>query len=430
METKSRTLAPDYGWTNSPRYRSYTTTYYTLNDFDENYYKERDELYFLNYTNRAISPHSALNLVQTFGSTKRGKGVFNDCVNSKLYSVNHPITGHLAKSSYSYPYFDLTHHRLNYPSIMYGDMFTDAHLGVSEVNTVRRRAWYHLQPRFAARVSMLNFLFELKDFRDIAKNLGSVFTNPHLAPWSAAKKRITTAPKSGDPTKPAAEAVLLYNFGIMPFLRDMTEITAQAGIMASQAYDEFVQEGNVLQKSHYSEKLESTIEAGSNMYTHLLQLGRFRDTLFTATMQYQYDYAPRDPRDIFKKYWGLDFTWEAYWNMIPFTFLLDYVLRIGNSLHALQIDKNLDLQISQYCESLLSKSVAGYYVDDVYWDHDRLLLNQVYQPNGGTPICGLVSNRYERIKCEPVKNGLYVPKLNLPSGRQGLNCLALARAFL
>jgi len=408
--------------------------------------------------------------LERFGSTKRGKKIYNDCDHSFNRVVSAPFTMWYRDNGTSSPRavcgyrFDIN------PDMVFP--FNNGVLDIPDVwwqlKTARERAWYHLQPRFDGGVQMLNFLFELKDFKDIAGSLASLHKKfpsnvKHLSldslrkeasksPQSRTVNGITQLKKSKsgqlpaprnpewqrktgdgipvvDPSVAASNAWLFWSFGLQPFLRDVTDIMTQAGILASQAYDEFVAKGHEPTSRHYREILDKS-------YTGIkswegMKRGDYQSLSFNATAQYTYEYSPRDPRDVFERFWGLKWTPEVIWNMLPFSFLWDYFQRFGKALNAVQRDTNALMNLIQYCESLMLKKISGIYYTGEYsgvtglccykkdWDLSQPVL-----------LAGVDRTHYIRTKTQPVPNGLYIPKFKLPSGKQGLNMLALARLFI
>lgn len=366
---------------------------------------------------------------EQFCSTPYHKPRYNSCLHTVDRAVNLP---------YAYwcqdwnPYYWLTYgyhapfQRDDSPNVTL--LGVPAVLEVSDF--VRARAWWSMQPRFISETQVLNTLFELKDFRDIAKTLirpGRIVDGFNNFVRNVIHKKVWPK-KVYDPSKPAAEAWLTYHYAYIPTIKDLAGIAASLIYTAKEAQSKFKGMGDMIQKSHYTEQYyeKSTLVAGSyNNYWRAF--GHYTSASFTATMQYTYKYVDRSTLDAFAHYWGLTGTIEAFWNMIPFSFIADYFAKIGKALHMMTVDKNVDLKLAQYTESTLIKHTYGNHTS-ANTSRLALVLDGEYSCGPNQLISGNIGSRYERKICEPYK-GPALPKLKLPSSTQGLNMLALARCF-
>lgn len=386
---------------------------------------------------------------QVFESTQNPRPAFNACSNRKLAGFN-------------YPYCRITR-RYNRATTVYVAPFTRKGM-VGDIDDVRycppldwgsaegaaRRAWWNMQPRFEGRIQLLNFIYELKDFRDIAKAMVK-FKNIPLISAKARYLRgrikdlftkrgktwteMTTRAKmlhSGDvATKAAASLFLTKELAIDPLVSESMAIVEQLRTCVSDAQADFQRRGLTRQKSHYSEILfeDSELEKGSGN-DYWFQTGVRQSLKFTATLDYTYQYKMRDPWDAAKKYWGLELTPEVIWNALPFTFVVDYFAKIGDSIHAMGTDPNVDLMTHQYCESLLYENSSGRFTTG----DPRAIqfcINGTHVPGGveNYPLAGYVGSSYERRVSEP-NLGSALPRLTLPSFKQSLIMGALVRCLI
>jgi hypothetical protein len=118
--------------------------------------------------------------------------------------------------------------------------------------------------------------------------------------------------------------------------------------------------------------------------------------------------------------------------MLPFSFLLDYVFQVAKSLKLAEIDRNLDLSVVNYCESILSTTgrsfafnhltptVYGFIVDGKYYPPDT---------KKDIPFMGYHGSRYTRILTDPLKYGLILPQWKTPSINQWYNTGALLKTL-
>jgi len=362
-----------------------------------------------------------------FRSTERKRPIFNDCdhfrgrYTSLCYGALSPHARYPTLLIECYAYRDNPVASSVVPALEHHD-------GI-DLNAARSRAWWEMQPRFEGELSMLNFIFEMKDFRDIARYGVDIFKR---RTWlDIHRKRKSNKPALSNPSRLAAESILAYNFGIAPLINDLGAIIKQCRDIVRDAQQQFFEAGQDVQKSHYSETafLEEVLVPSGGNYGTVRTTGTRTKTVFTATLEYRYNYSMRSQHDAFLKYWGLTGSFEALLNMVPFSFLLDYVVKISRALHAMETDPNVGLVPDQYCESLLTTHQVGQFVTGLSGCKYLVIDGQLV--NGTSPqfTNGAETSRYTRWKTEPFR-GLYVPKLSLPTGKQGLNILALLRTFL
>jgi hypothetical protein len=284
-----------------------------------------------------------------------------------------------------------------------------------------------MQPRFEGEISMLNFLFELKDFKDVMK-----FALRPKASYNKMSRLLRRTPKSpiNTVTKGAAGGFLTWKLAIKPLLRDLASIHAQLATLVREKQEEFKSLGSQDQSSHYSETLDEVIDyvpGTSNYYWR--GLGTYERTSFTATMHYNYAYEMRETVDAFVRYWGLNPTAEAFWNAIPFSFIVDYFIGINNSLHAMRVDRNVDLHWTDYAESTLTEILQGYIsipddrVAALYIDLEKVDTGYHHL------LSGFRGSIYDRRVCLP-NYGPALPRLKKASGNQWLTMAAIVRCLL
>jgi len=385
---------------------------------------------------------------QEFWSTEHPRPRWNDCRNLKLLRT------------FSYPYSFMYEYN-NWKNCV----FTIARLpqlGFSTRETalndltldagtfVRARAWASMAPRFESDFQALNFLFELKDWRTIgagiAKNLhklGRPFTVPGISTLrkvnrqhEAPLKDLTCADAFSGGSQSVASLWLLNAMAIQPLLKDMAAFTAAMATEYLDALDKFKEAGTKPNTRHYSEVLRDEgyrLAACAQIPTGAADYRIVNHTKFTASMEYTYNYNLSDINRAFAQYWGLTGSAEEFWNMLPFSFLLDYVLNVAKALKLAKIDKNLELLPSQYCESTLQERgiVAG--LNPAGGSLCTAWVNGKFYPtNPGkfVPIQGHMSSDYIRKIREPIRYGLILPQWKLPNVTQLWNVAALAKVCI
>lgn len=304
-----------------------------------------------------------------------------------------------------------------------------------DIDAMRSRAWANMQPEFGSGFSTLNFLFELKDFKDIAHTFYHL--RGHFGKLFDALQgyypRIKYGKiKSFDPTLSVSGATLAYNLMLAPLLRDFANIHDAFQQSVKEAQEAFQKLGLSDQSSHYREVevFEDTRTQPSSGDYFWLRNGVYYRTEFNATLQYKYDYKMRNSFDAFCKYWGLSGSYEAMWNMMPFSFLVDYVVKIGKAIRAAERDMNVHVNPVWYGESIKTIHARGSF----FANHDRFPF-LVYNGNVLTSadnfndkqICGSTGLAYWRYPSTPFK-GVVFPKFARGlTNTQLANVLSLSR---
>ena len=355
----------------------------------------------------------------------KGYGRFNACSHYKRHAVIRPY----AYSYYYYSKGSIVMSMTRFWKSSFGTYtipIVGSHCG--DPSNASSRAWWTMQPRFEGRISMINFLYELKDVKALAREgLKLLHSLKNLRrTWERLKKAFSRG--NVDPSKPAAELYLMKEFGIDPLLKDLSDIMSQLCEKVKEAQDAFKDKGEHENVRHYSEDLYLAETMSAPSKTGLTVTGTRVKTTFNATMSYYYDYQTRDFSQAFLKYWGLTGSAEALWNMIPFSFLVDYFVQIGKALHTMEIDPNVRLRDYLYCESLKTTATAG-----VHLKKGSDIVSAIFCVDGelsdeGALVTGYEVTRYDRYPTVPNK-GTALPRLNNLSDRQLLNMGALLRSF-
>lgn len=355
------------------------------------------------------------------------------CKHRKIVFLNHPVSFLRVATLPVVPsqtVFWYTHTRL---SVYFSNWITDSDLVTPSPDmSFSGRAWLSMQPRFEGEISMLNFLWELKDFRDIAKYALKLEARRDFQRWLRDLRKIP-ARIANAPGKTAASAHLVNSFAISPLLADMLSIHKMLLSCVDEAQSAFANSGSTYQKTHYTESVDqngSFIPGVQNNSNYLfMQYGNATRDRLTATLRYTYKYNVRDKLAAFARYWGLNLSAEAIWNCIPFSFLADYFLTISRSLHAQETDPNVLLTDHQYAESAKRTLYAG--AVGLVDPKIVLRINDIpVDAYDFQPISGYFGTAYHRYLCQPNRFGMFVPRPKWPRTKQVLNIAALARCFL
>lgn len=451
MLQKTRTVSSDLGDRPDGKYYASTGVVYK----DNATWKNIKETYMLKYNQARNLASSSVALpssvgVETLNSSTRARPLFNEVVHSKKYSFNYAYLAMAAVGSTS-GYYTPYYRRVTPVDVRvnFNTLLALPTVNWDELDMARSRAWWSMQPRFETEVALLNFIYELKDFKQIVKATGSFNWSRFAENLSKSRSLVRASggklnnkssladigQYSRDVTKGVASGWLAWQFAIKPLIRDVAEMIKLAEQTVKAAEQEFSDRGLDLQKSHYTEQLslyESLV--GSGPYSEFLT-GARTQSWFTATMEYQYGYSMRADAELFKKALGLNLTAEVLWNATPWTFLVDYVLPVGKAIRNMSVDKNVRLAMKQYCESVTRTSFKGIAVNPL-----NSCFGAFYCPsaNGGrgirplesfTPLTGCSEIHYQRKLGAPNK-GLALPRFKMPSTMQALNTLALVRGLI
>lgn len=359
-----------------------------------------------------------------------GRKANNSCFHFRSTSINRAF-------NWSTPYWDRWHWMF-YSTYYYREapfaynpyQYSDVGHLSWDYQAARSRAWHEMQPRFEGRIGMLNFLFELKDFRDMVRHVFKYeSTIKNLRKISNAWAGKPRDLKPMEPFLALAQGDLIMQFAIKPLMRDLADIFQQINIVVSEAQQTFQDAGAELQSSHYSEYIA---ESGSwiRRTRGMLALsdGEGYTSKFTATLRYKYSYSMRDIFQAWMKYWGISGSFEAWWNMIPGSFLADYFVQIGNSIRAMEHDPNVELTEYDYCESIKTQFLKGTILNGDASSY-AVVEGKILEPGKTTLVNGLDATIYRRLPAVPYL-GPATPKFKLPSGQQSLNMAALLRCLL
>lgn len=308
---------------------------------------------------------------------------------------------------------------------------------------LRAEAYWTMRPKFEGEIGMLNFLYELKDFRDIAKYL-SLDKNPLVRLMSLDTSSFRNLfkhlkrDKLSTPTKFAAEAHLMNSFAIQPLISDLKSIFQQLHEMVDEAERQFAA-GGAGTKRHFSAKLGS--DAAPTLISDADGIryygGVKYESLFTATASMKYRYRLKSGFDKQVAFWGLGFTAEALWNALPLSFLVDYFWSIGKALHVMRQDSDVtSFHINEYQESVLTKYQTGRFISPGTTPDNEygmgVLIDQDYHAyTARVPILidGWNVSHYTRELNQPYM-GPALPLFKWPKTSQFVNMAALARCFI
>jgi hypothetical protein len=425
-----------YGWSTLA---TPGTTYWV----EKGDYRKAFELYFDGMGKRASTAYANSNDgTQIFDSTRLKRPLFNEVINRKNRYYAHPV-GWFAERYYtSTRVVVMPFWRFNDVAVTGSQQPLPNKINWDESEFASNRAWWAMQPRFEGDFQALNFLYELKDFKSVAKAITALRPSKLVETLKRAKSRINRANRAisrgstlrnlkevaAAGSRSAGEVVLIKHFAIDPTIGDLTTLYAQMQDLVSDAQHRFRQKGEKGDRRHYSETIReedsSTIDAKSNYF--MVKKGLIVKDTFTATMEYSFDYKMRDFMAAFRRMYGLDLSAGVAWNAIPFSFLADYFIKIGDAIENMSTDPNVLLKLHQYCESRLYDYKYGWtYTSD---DRTRAFIINGRPAAEGQIIHGWNGSLYHR-RVVPPRKGIALPKVQLPSVKQAVNIAALVRCM-
>lgn len=440
---KTRTLYSDLGDRTDGKYSSSTSGFYipsvTWDYLQEDHKWEYDHA--RSNASSTIIPPNGLG-VESIESTTRKRPLFNAVRHETKYGFNYPffICTEVVPSYATFqPY-------MRYNTTGNFGLIPD-HLTVSwaDVNGCQRRAWWSMQPRFESELSLLNFIYELKDFKSLVK---------HATKWRETSEKVrklnnhirryigrgNSSSNAGQTlagaTKALSQGWLMYQFAIKPLINDMANCLAIWRATVVQAQKEFAARGLARQLSHYSESL-GEIHSGTWGSGQLAWLftGAYQHAYFTATLEYTFDYKSRVGWDMYRKYLGMNLTAGVIWEGTPWSFLVDYFFKIGDAIHMASVDPNVSLNVLQYCESMLHTAHCGQAANPqndlvkIFYCPSHSKGKEISEHATYIPINGYRHTIYERKLASPNK-GVAWPRYQLPGKTQVWNMVALVRSAM
>lgn len=365
---------------------------------------------------------------QDFYSTERKRPRFNNCSNAKTRGVIYTFTlaGLQKETPWNSNYNQYwTPDRYVYTTPAGNSQDPVTKHATHDWSNAQRTAWWEMQPEFEGNISLFNFLVELKDFKELAHLLRS---HPIKRLRNFFRRKRWKKPI--DPTRPIAESHLFNEFALKPLLSDILTITCQMEEIVREAQADFAEAGLGRNSRHWSQTV--IIDDGSfvpgGYYNYYKGTGEAEVQKFTATMEYSYNYSCRDSIDAFMRYWGLTPTWEALWNALPFSFLVDYVYRVGDSIAAMETDPNVEVLMNQYCESILTMKTSGtHFITEFCYD-GTVIVDGRKRTDPYPLVNGYESSLYTRRVTNPNKGAVLPTVAPLTKGH-ALNVAALLRCF-
>lgn len=208
------------------------------------------------------------------------------------------------------------------------------------------RAFDKLWPDVDAEVNLVNFLLELRDFKrtftSLRDTIAFIFSG-----------RFATA---------LAEANLNWSFGVSPFMGDIQKLVSSYSDFRKKV-NELNQASGSTKTHHYSEEVSyaaltvtNLTSATSKYQTRYEPFVKKWTCTIKYTMKLRIPYPPTFQN--YAKSLGFKFSLETIWNAIPFSFVLDWVVKIGDWLSRFDEKVPADITILDCCVSRKAEEVA------------------------------------------------------------------------
>jgi len=259
-----------------------------------------------------------------------------------------------------------------------------------------------------AKISLLNFLFELKDFKELGKSLSKI---PKLLKDDSLARHINlvTKHKKSLPkvvAKSGVDTFLSWNFQWAPFIGDLQTLT-KVGENAYKRLD-FLRKTNKSSTTIHFEKDDCythpnvgqdvlTLSFGASRHHYIL---RSYECKFTSTWRLYHNLADVNDalsglRSVYATL-GLNNPAKAVWNAIPFSFMLDWVGPFGSWLERAAVQPFTgDWIISEVTSSVHERYLIDFIVENFYGPITNNLMQTV------------VVDRYTRLDGLPFTLGAF-----------------------
>jgi hypothetical protein len=255
------------------------------------------------------------------------------------------------------------------PPYIYDDYDESFVVPPSNLAALHYRAMSEMMPRIKEELSSLNSLYELKDFKSlqgIAKTVGRAAYNGSLIRLATKAVKSTTSTLR-ELSRTSASGFLQWKFAVAPLISDIRSIHTALNRYKTRI-DELVSKTGGRQRKHFTynwrEHEDTTDETSAQAglitpYLHgngcvTYQITRDiqnSPSTFHAEVEYNYNYSNYQLQNAavlsLLDALGVNFSPRIIWDALPFSFLVDWVLKVGQSLDQFEI-KNMEPQINMH----------------------------------------------------------------------------------
>jgi hypothetical protein len=307
----------------------------------------------------------------------------------------------------------------------------------SNLSDLKQSALSAILPKVKAELSLLNSIYELKDFKSLPSMLTTLSTLP-------AKGLLTARELS----RRLASAHLFNEFALKPLLSDISKIRLALARTQRRINDLVTREGRV-QKRHFSVPLPTQVGARDVSIFHTISTGpvhgfyrsaeamnvrwrsartvMFDSYKFHAEIEYNYNFTQYQIVHAqllgFLDSFGLNSDPRIIWNALPWSFVIDWVFGVNRWL-------------SQFQTGFMDPQVN---IRRCLWSvvRDRTLISSIElrpsTPNSSAvtperPVVTVIERSYRRNVFMPTTNSVELSGLNLKEFSLGA-ALVIARKW-
>lgn len=249
------------------------------------------------------------------------------------------------------------------------------------------KALNQMLPSFHTDNSLVNFILELKDFKNVVKYFDPRNkTSNQLSAVEAflgmnfrgIKSYHPNSAKGRKTMKQLSKGYLSVAFGWIPFYKDMVSFVKTISAF-TRRYDELIARADKPQQSYYGEWLSGTAQSETLYFSTeagggdgptggwvgpflgkvrtKVSLGSTQGIRYHATIRYRYA-IPSEIRSVvgrlraFLDTLGVSQNPAILWNAIPFSFIIDWFVDVSGYLERLRIDNiEFKTEILDFCHS-------------------------------------------------------------------------------
>jgi hypothetical protein len=224
----------------------------------------------------------------------------------------------------------------------------------------------NMLPYIKEQLSLVNSLIELKDFKSLPGSLRAVdkFTREFF-------RKFVKDPRATlrEGLRVASDGLLQWKFGIGPLVSDLVGIYNSL-VNLEKRINALLSRAGTPQKRHYTfrwvefpniiDQLEPNLYSVPGMYSDEYDVGpavgfrmirnvRYAPSTFHAEVEYNYNYTQYQVEHArilaLLDSLGVNINPEIIWNAIPWSFVVDWVLRVGDYLSNFKVS-NMEPQIN------------------------------------------------------------------------------------
>lgn len=278
-------------------------------------------------------------------------------------------------------------------------------------------------PSLRNEFNLINFAAEFDDVRGLYGTLRENLTSllqARTVRRSGGRTRVTRVPSS----RSVSESYLTYAFGVRPLIADGRAILDTVANFSDRfSTAQFrLRRGNSFRAEPLVLRVHKSQTVNMPDLNHVICNLTISGTLTIEYGGKVYGNLPWDPFRAFMDYIGFYPDLSTLWNALPFSFLVDYVLPVGDALTSDYGWLTPDIRCK---DGWISAKFDG------NWNcvcKEVVHFNKVFDTHEGQTLCAGPAMMYWRDKADISLDGVDIGSAQFPSATQQLNVAALSRA--